>query len=230
MPNPRVMSLHRYPVKSMVGEEVARLEVDERGSVGDRLWSIRTSSAKIGSGKNSRRFQAVPAILELRAQERDGTVLITLPDGTTCTTTSGDASEELSRYLGQPVTLARETDVSHFDDGPVSLIGSASVAAIARERGEQLDPSRFRPNVLLETIEPFLEEGWVGRQVEIGTAVLSITMASPRCAMVDMKTADLPEQPGNLKTIGRVNQANLGIIAHVMEPGEIHVGDTVKVR
>ena len=34
-----VVSLHRYPVKSMMGEELNATEVDEFGLLGDR-WSV----------------------------------------------------------------------------------------------------------------------------------------------------------------------------------------------
>jgi uncharacterized protein len=227
---PHVLSLHRYPVKSMLGEQIARLEVDQRGCVGDRLWSIRTTTDKIGSGKGSRRFAAIPKLLELRAQKRDGTVVLTFPGGSTCTIDAPNAADRVSDHVGQPVTLAMETEVSHYDDGPVSLIGSASVLAVARERGESLDPARFRANLVLDTIEPFLEDKWVGRQLKIGSAILSVTMTSPRCVMVDMKTGDLPEQPGNLKAVGRVNDACLGVIATVVVPGTINQGNTVEVR
>lgn len=64
-------SLHRFPVKSMSGEERNHLDVDARGCVGDRVWSVRTADGKIGSGKNTRRFAAVPGLLELRAEERN---------------------------------------------------------------------------------------------------------------------------------------------------------------
>lgn len=230
MPDPpRVVSLHRYPIKSMAGEEITHLEVDQRGSVGDRLWSVRTSNGKIASGKNSRRFAAVPKLLELRAERRDGTVLIKFPDGSSCTVASPDASPRLSGFVGQPVNLATETEVSHFDDGPLSVIGSASVLALAHERNQPLDCARFRPNVVVETSEPFEEDSWVGHRLQIGTAALSVTMKSPRCVMIDMKTADLPAQPGNLKAIGRVNGANLGVIAEVVVPGTIRVGDAVHI-
>jgi uncharacterized protein YcbX len=225
----RVASLHRYPVKSMVGEQVTRLEIDQRGSLGDRLWSVRTSDGKIGSGKNSRRFAAVPKLLELRAQQRDGKVVITFPDGSSCAIGSADADVRLSEYLGQPVHLASERDVSHFDDGPVSLIGTASVRSLANERNQPLDCARFRPNVVVNTSAPFEEDRWVGHRLQVGTAELSITMKSPRCVMIDMKTADLPPQHGNLKTLGRVNGANLGVIAHVLGAGTISVGDTLRI-
>jgi uncharacterized protein YcbX len=222
---PRVVALHRYPVKSMLGEQVTRLDVDERGCAGDRLWSVRTAANKIGSGKNSRRFAAVIGLLELRAQVCAGHVVVTFPDGSTCSTDAADAADRLSRCLGQPVTFATETEVSHFDDGPVSLLGLASVAAVARARGEPVDPARFRANVVLDTSTTFVEDSWIGRRLHVGTVVLQVTMASPRCVMVDMKTADLPEQHGNLKATGRINNARLGVIATVVVPGTVSVGD-----
>ena len=227
---PRVAALHRYPVKSLQGEQASSLEIDARGCAGDRLWSVRTAAGKIGSGKNTRRFAAVPRLLELRAEERAGRVVVTLPDGSAVDIDSDEASGRLSGFVGQPVTVARETDVSHFDDGPVSLVGLASIAALSRERGEDVDPARFRANVVLDTTRPFVEDGWVGRVVAVGAAVLRVEMTSPRCVMVDAKTAELPAQPGNLTTIGRINRACLGVVATVLTPGTIRVADALTVR
>src|SRR5580765_696959 len=117
-----VLALQRFPVKSLTGERREHLDLDERGCVGDRVWSVRTPEGKIGSGKNTRRFAAVPGLLEVRAEELDGDVVLTFPDGTRRPVDSDEAAPLLSRHLGRPVTFARETTVSHFDDGPVSLI------------------------------------------------------------------------------------------------------------
>lgn len=230
MPSPpRVIALHRYPVKSMLGEPVPRLELDSRGCVGDRVWAVRTAAGKIGSGKTTRRFAAVDGLLDLRAHQRDGHVVVSFPDGSTCTTDAPDAAQRLSHQLGQPVRLVPETDVSHHDDGPVSLIGRASVAAVGRERGEPVDPARFRANIVLDTSEAFVEDTWVGRQLQVGTAVLLVELSSPRCVMVNARTADLPVQPGNLAAVGRVNDGCLGVVARVVTPGTISVGDAVTV-
>src|SRR4051812_22179322 len=225
----RVAVLRRFPVKSLLGERRDHLDLDARGCVGDRAWSVRTAEGKIGSGKNTRRFAAVPGLLELRARELDGAILVEFPDGTETPIDSNEIAERLSTHLGRPVTVAKETDVSHFDDGPVSLAGTASIEALAEARGEPVDPTRFRSNVLLATHAPFEEETWVGRTVRIGTAVLRVEFPSPRCVMVDMATADLPDQHGNLLALGRVNGANLGVIATVQQPGRITVGDAVSV-
>jgi uncharacterized protein YcbX len=139
----------------------------------------------------------------------------------------GGAAERLSRLVGRPVTFSQEAAVSHFDDGPVSLLGSASVTAVADERGRPVDAARFRANVLLTGLRAFAEESWIGRRVSVGTAVLSVTAASPRCAMVNAETADLPAQPGNLAAVGRLRDGQLGVVATVVRAGRISVGDPV---
>jgi hypothetical protein len=221
------VSLHRFPVKSMAGQRVESLDADRRGCAGDRTWSVRTSSGKIGSGKNSRRFSAVPGLLLTRAEEQDGAVLLTFPDGATCPVEGQEAAERLTRLVGQPVTLEREADVSHFDDGPVSLVAQASVAAVGHERGEPVDAGRFRANILVDGLAAFAERTWIGRDLQIGTAVLRVVAALPRCVMVNAEAVDLPAQPGNLAAIGRLNQGELGVVADVVEPGGIRVGDAV---
>ena len=221
------MSLHRYPVKSLLGEESPFLELDGRGVVGDRVWSVRTANGKIGSGKNSKRFAAVPGLLALRGRATDDSVTITFPDGTTLAVDAPELAERLTAHAGQPLTAERETDVSHFDDGPVSLLGLASVDALAAARGEPVDAGRFRPNITLDLDAAFAEDSWVGRRLHVGSAVLEVTMTSPRCVMIDMATAELPAQHGNLTAIGRLNAACLGVIAEVVRPGHITVGDPV---
>lgn len=220
-------ALYRYPVKSVSGERADHLDLDGRGCVGDRLWSVRTPDDKLGSGKNSRRFAHVDGLLKLRATQADGQAVVTFPDGSTCRTDDPDAADRLGAHFGRPLTFARETDVSQFDDGPVSVLGAASVGAVGALRGLDVDPRRFRANIVFDGAEPFAEDTWVGRELRIGAAVLCVRSALPRCVMVDLKTADLPAQPGNLVAVGRVNQACLGVVATVRTPGRISVGDAV---
>lgn len=220
-----VASLHRYPVKSTLGESLSALDMDERGVAGDRVWSVRTPENKIGSGKNSRRFAAVPGLLDLRARTTAAGVMIVLPTGEELLTQDPLVAATLSRFLGRPVAVASESDVSHFDDGPVSLLGLASVDALSADVGAAVDPTRFRANILVEGLPPFGEESLVGQRLRIGGVSLEVVLRSPRCVMVDMATADLPAQPGNLLALGRLNDVCLGVIARVVEPGRVHVGD-----
>ena len=52
-----VVALWRYPVKSMMGEELNAAEVTERGLVGDRQFAlIDASTGKIAGAKNPRKW------------------------------------------------------------------------------------------------------------------------------------------------------------------------------
>lgn len=223
-------SLHRYPVKSMAGETVEVLACDERGGVGDRAWALRTASGRIGSGKRTRRFEPVDGLLRLRAHTEDGVPVVTLPSGESFPVSDPGAAAALTDHLGVEVTLARESDVDHFDDGPVSVLAQASVEALGGELGAEVASARFRPNVLVEGWPAFAEDQLVGRTLRVGGVVLEVTMRSPRCVMVDMESADLPPQTGVLRAAGRANSACLGVIARVVEPGRIQVGDRVVVE
>ena len=49
-----VVSLHRYPVKSMMGEELNAAEINEFGLVGDRSYAIVDGSdGKVASARES---------------------------------------------------------------------------------------------------------------------------------------------------------------------------------
>ena len=61
----RVVSLWRYPVKSMMGEELNEAEVTERGLLGDRAYAlIDSSDGKAATAKNPRKW---PRLFDFRA-------------------------------------------------------------------------------------------------------------------------------------------------------------------
>jgi uncharacterized protein YcbX len=119
-----VVALRRYPVKSMMGEELNAVEVGEAGLLGDRAYAIvDVSDGKIASAKNPRKW---PDLFCFRAAfvdpPRSGAkippVRITLPDGTVITSDQMDASEILSRALSRKVTLDAAT--LSRPDGPIA--------------------------------------------------------------------------------------------------------------
>jgi uncharacterized protein YcbX len=106
-----VVGLRRYPVKSMMGEELNAVEVSEVGLLGDRAYAIvDLSDGKIASAKNPRKW---PDLFCFRAAFVDPpqsgakvpSVRITLPDGAVVTSDQADISEILSRALSRKVTL-----------------------------------------------------------------------------------------------------------------------------
>src|SRR6266581_4906345 len=106
-----VVSLWRYPVKSMMGEELNATEVTERGLLGDRAYAlIESSDGKAATAKNPRKWPRLfdfraTFIEPARAAAQVPPVRIALPDGTTVTSDQGDLNQILSQALNREVTL-----------------------------------------------------------------------------------------------------------------------------
>ncbi len=224
-----VAALTRYPVKSVVGEDLDEVRVDERGLDGDRLWAVRDPDGKLGSGKSSRRFRKMDGLLALSASYDGPTPVVAFPDGRSVRGDDPAIHQELSRHVGRDVRLAREDDVPHFDEAALHLLTTSSLARITRDYGSTVDPRRARANVLVDngTDPRFDEQDWVGRTLTIGDVVLEVLRPMVRCVMVTMPQVDLPEERGLLARIGEVNETSLGLVAEVVRPGRLRVGDPV---
>lgn len=111
-----IEELWRYPIKSMLGQRVARAAVTALGLPGDRrLALIDRESGKIASAKAPRLWRDLlqcAASLEgetgARGENPDsaGTVRITLPGDKPLWSTDADVDERLSAFIGRPVHLA----------------------------------------------------------------------------------------------------------------------------
>jgi uncharacterized protein len=227
----RVATLARYPVKSLTGEEPTEVLVDERGCLGDRLWSVRDPDGRLGSAKTTGRFRRMDGLLELVARYDGMVPVIAFPDGRRLRGDDPGIDDALSRHVGRPVSLAREREVPHFDEGPLHLVTTASLATLSRARDGEVDWRHTRANLLVETAaDGFPENAWVGRRLEIGPeVVLQVRGLMPRCVMVDAAQDGLPADPGLLRTITEVAAGALGVWADVERGGRIRVGDTVRV-
>jgi uncharacterized protein YcbX len=113
-----IVSLWRYPVKSMMGEEINSTLVTERGLLGDRSYAlVDLATGKVVSAKNPRKW---PAMFGFRAayveppdmHEGIPPVRITMPDGVTATSTQSNLDDLMSRALGASVSLQSKPPAS----------------------------------------------------------------------------------------------------------------------
>ncbi|MGW5864799.1 MOSC domain-containing protein [Streptomyces sp. NPDC055239] len=224
-----VVGLACFPVKSMLGEDRERLVVDERGVAGDRLWALRYEDGKLGSGKNTRRFRRTPGMLEYDAAYEGDVPVVTTPDGETLR--PGDP--RIGELFGAGMELAREGEVSHQDAGAVSLVGTASLAALGELLGDAdpVDVRRLRKNIVIGTGEPWIEEDWVGREIAFdGGLRLRVTLRIERCVMTTLAQRDLPADHRILKTLTASRGMCIGVYADVVTPGTIAIGAKVTVK
>ncbi len=106
-----IASIHRYPVKSMMGEKLGSTCVTRAGLLGDRSYALcDTETGKIVSAKNPKRW---PNLFEYHAayteppSDSDAlpAVRITWPGGASSVSSNTDFAESLSASLGRPVNL-----------------------------------------------------------------------------------------------------------------------------
>jgi uncharacterized protein len=107
-----VEELWRYPVKSMLGEQLTTTEVTESGLLGDRAYALRdVSDGKIATAKNPRKwpnlFSYSAMLTGTSAGGKVPSARITLPNGTTVSTEQPDALRILSAALKREVRLEK---------------------------------------------------------------------------------------------------------------------------
>jgi uncharacterized protein YcbX len=103
-----VAGLRRYPVKSMLGEDVDAGEVTFTGLTGDRrLAVVSRATGKIASAKFPRLWRDLLTVAVASADDHgtDGAVRTMLPEGKTVWSSDADVDAVLSDLLDEPVTL-----------------------------------------------------------------------------------------------------------------------------
>lgn len=231
-----VESLHRYPVKSMLGETVPTLRVDERGAEGDRRFAlIDQATGRIASAKQARLWCA---LLQCSASIVDGRVYIRLPDGTTVPADQENAAHVLSELLARPVRMAdhrprgaaleradpdqvldrgvdAEVDARILEIGEAtpgeSFTDLAPLHAITTATLERIDVEavRYRPNLVIATppgSPAYAENDWEGRTLTVGNTRLHAMGATPRCAIPTLEHGPLPRAPHALRTPAAENR------------------------
>jgi uncharacterized protein YcbX len=129
---------------------------------------------------------------------------------------------------------------SFFDYGCIHLIATSTLDRLQELYPQgRFDVRRFRPNIVIRSQrkEPFIENSWRDRPLAIGDeVVLKVTLPVPRCVNVILPQADLPRDPGILRTVAQNNMCDLGehgrfacigVYANVVVPGTIRYGDAV---
>jgi uncharacterized protein YcbX len=224
-----VVELRRYPVKAMGGETLDEVEIDARGLVGDRAHAVVDGDGKLATGKHSRRFRRRDEVFEFASRTTEHGVEVSGRGGAW---PAGDPALDsaLSEAMGDPVRVLPESTTPYFDARPISLVGTASLDWCREHLGVDADRRRIRPNLVVATSEPFVEETWTD-EVGLGEVRLRPVERIERCRMIDIAQEGLAPEPGQwLKALTGAREMQLGIYLDVVTPGTVRVGDSVTTR
>lgn len=121
----QVLSLHRYPVKSMVGEDLQQARVGVRGVEGDRVWAVR--NLVVGEQQGARKLPKLLGIVATTQGDGNlassGPPVLRFPDGEQIRADDPRASERLSEHVGKSVALvplAPRSDLGHYRLGKLT--------------------------------------------------------------------------------------------------------------
>ena len=248
----RVERITRYPVKGLSPEQMEQVELSPGAGIpldrrfafaqgdspfdpADPKWlpkrnfaclAVNARAAAIHSA-----YEARTNTLSLRA-EGHAPLLAELSDPAG----RAAAAAWVTAFLGEEARGAlrlSEVPGHAFTDIPdkaVSLIGLASVAELGAQAGMELDPLRFRANILFSGAAPFAELDWMGREVLLGGARLKVFRRTKRCAATEVNpaTAERDAKPPRW-LMENYGHADLGIYATVPEGGRVAVGDALEL-
>ena len=159
--------------------------------------------------------------------------------------TRGDLSTPLGRSIieqffaafmqdelrGAPKLLTAPQKFRFTDSksGFVSLINLASVRDLGRVLGTDIDPLRFRGNILIDGLEPWQEFEFIGKTLKIGEAELEVTKRIDRCAATNVNPADATRDLNIPNTLMRAfGHVDCGIYARVTKTGDIQPQDKIE--
>ena len=255
----QVNQIGRVVVKATRFQHPSTVMVDNGGIEHDRAFAlVEANDAFVDSGAHS---EFIPLSFEL---SDDGSALtLELPNGKRIegpSTGSGRAFEidhfglrdiavsevegpwadALSDFAGRPIRLVRcNSSGRAIDVFAVTFVTTGSLRRLAEEFGAEVDPARFRAGFVLEHDQAHEEDGWDGRNLRIGSALLRVRTAVPRCQVTGYNPtsgrADQPLMKSLIKYRPKVGLPDgmlpdyatpgFATYAEVLEPGQVSVGD-----
>jgi uncharacterized protein YcbX len=228
----RIVSLFRYPIKSMTSESLDSVEVSWNGLAGDRRWAfVRDGIVSNGFPWMTIRQRAEmwlykPRFVEPERPDLSQTMVMT-PSGEELDVTN----PALAAQLGDGVRLLRQTR-GIFDALPLSLISTRTVRALSALTGLSLQPRRFRPNIVVETFDDadYPEDNWVGSVISFGEVKMRVDKRDMRCVVTNVDPETAERDPVVLRTIQENRESCLGVYGSTVQPGRLSVGDSVTIE
>jgi uncharacterized protein YcbX len=252
----RIAWISFTPVKATRLHHVDEIDLLEAGPRGDRRFYLVTERGRLVSDKDCGALQLVHADYD----EQHDTLSLRFGDGREISAAiergeevatifhrrerparlvRGPWAAAVSELMGEKVRLVEPAlpAPDRGRGGAATLLGTGSLATIATQLGvETVDARRFRMNFGVDGLAPHEEDGWRGRRVRLGDAVVvpqgnvgrcAITTQNPDTGQVDLDTLKtLAAYRGDVES---TEPLPFGMHAAVAEPGRVRVGDRVAV-
>ncbi|HET6630179.1 MAG TPA: MOSC domain-containing protein [Woeseiaceae bacterium] len=247
-----IHEIYRYPVKGLNPEALPSAELHPyEGIEGDRAYAIAHGQTEfdpqhpVHLGKT--RFLTLmthPRLAELQLSALPGGAQVILRRGQhrvfTGDLRSADDRASLDRFLeafigseakGPPrLVTAPGHMFSDMREDCLSIVNLASVTALGKAVGRDLDPLRFRANFYLDGLPPWQEREWrENGRLQLGECVLEIIKHITRCNAINVNPGAARVDAELTKVLFKEFDGNcMGLYANVITPGVVRLGDRVE--
>jgi uncharacterized protein YcbX len=249
----QVTALYRYPVKGLTPQPLTTVSLQPGETFPfDRAYAIENGPGRFDP--DAPRHLPKTNFVMLMRDERLATLRSVFDDSTRTLTISrggrqvvrGQLDTVLGRKLieqfiaaymkaelrGAPrIVHAPGHSISDMAAKCVHIVNLASVRELERVVGRKVDPLRFRANILIDGLAPWVELGWLDKEIGIGPVRVAVFARTRRCAATNVDPAigarDMAIPATLMRTWGH---QDFGVYATVVAGGSIEVGDEVMER
>lgn len=248
----KVCALYRHPIKSHGREAIERVHLSQGQSMPwDRVWAITHEVSKFSTEKpawascyNFMIGARTPGLAGIWAKLDEETRVITLThQDLEPLSFEPDNPKDSDRFLAWvaplcPPNRAQPRGIVSVDGRSmtdttypsVSIMNIASHVAVADALGSPITKERWRGNIWLDDLAEWVELGWIGREISIGSAVLRVREPIERCQVTNTNPVTGQRDTATLDVLNsQFGHQNFGVYAEVITTGDIAIGDTAKV-
>lgn len=248
----RIAEIWRHPIKAHGRERVEMVSLTEGEALPwDRRWAVAHERScfdeerprwqpcqEFSIGAKSPRLQAISVVSDtarnsLTLSHPDRPDLTINPDD------SDDAGRFIqwvmpisngNRMLPARLVTAPNAAMTDTDYASVSLINLASHSEVEDRLGHAISPLRWRGNILMEGLEPWAEQEWLGKKLRMGAVEFEVSDPIVRCMATTANPETGERDADTLKALkdGWGHQI-CGVYARVSRSGELCEGDMIEI-
>ncbi len=244
----QVSEIWRHPIKSHGREKLTRVLLSAGQTMPwDRVWAVAHEASKADNTAwapcvNFTIGAKAPALMAITAQVDEATAIVTLahPDLPDLVFSPDDDPMALITWSKQlvPTNRAASSNIVRLENRgmtdtefPSLSIGNlASHRAIETAMGAPLSNHRWRTNIWLDGLEPWVEFDWIGRDIRIGNTEFSVRDRVKRCLATTANPDTGLRDADTLKTLQDTwGHTDHCVYAEVTKSGQIATGDKIEV-
>ena len=112
----------------------------------------------------------------------------------------------------------------------ISLINMSTIRDLEKKANHKISHDRFRGNIYIKNIDPWIEFGWINKQILINDCLFKVAEKIPRCSATNLvPNSDVVDinLPKKLREI--YGHINMGIYLKPLTDGKINISDQIKI-